>query len=150
MKSYMCKPFEALKSRIAPASPLHINPGAMISSPASSIISTEAAMTNMAIQHSENGHDHMDMSLINNLNGNPSNNDLNLTSSLMSLLSGSNHQQLLGQQNNQPNQLANGLNALNRMQLQNGQHSQQGLLNALAQQQHNTSNGNNSNFSFVQ
>ncbi|KAI6176721.1 DNTTIP1-dimer domain-containing protein [Aphelenchoides bicaudatus] len=152
MKAYMCKPFEALKSRIAPASPLQINPNAMLSSPASSIVSTEAAMTQMAIQQQENGQDHsMDMSLINNLNGNAagSGNDINLTSSLMSLLSGSN-QQLLGQHNNQNNQLANGLSALNHLQLQNGQHPQQGLLNALAQQQQNTSNGNNSNFSFVQ
>lgn len=153
MKSYMLKPFEALKSRIAPASPLHINPNAMISSPASSIISTEAAMTNMAIQQSENGQDHTldSMSLVNNLNGSaPGNaNDLNLTSSLMSFLSGSTHQQLLNQQNNQSSQLANGLNALNHLQLQNGQHTQQeSLLNALAQQQQNTSN--NSNFSFVQ
>lgn len=134
----MCKPFEALKQRIAPASPLHINPNVMISSP-SSILSTEVAMTNMVIrQQDSNSQDRQMESIQNNLsslassgllgtlNGTSANitDNLNLTNSLMNFLNSTNHQQF-----SVTNQQSNGFGALNHLQIQNGQ---QNLLNALA------------------
>lgn len=140
----MAKPFESLKARIAPASsPLHINP--MISSPTPSIISTEAALTNMVLQHQ--GQDHQMESMLNsmtnrnmlsNINGGANPNNMHLTSSLMSLLNNSGNTSIV-----------NGLSSALNMQLQqNGQHSQQGLLNAIAQHQQN-SHTNGTNYSFV-
>lgn len=128
----MGKPFEQLKSRIAPASPLHIS-AANVLSP--SIINV--AMNSMALQqHSQPSLSHQNSQQQIDLNSLALlNNGASTSGPTSNLLTNGNMNSLLSLQQMlvQSGQLEamNGLtNALNSLQ-QNGQNGQQQLLNAL-------------------
>ncbi|KAI6214833.1 DNTTIP1-dimer domain-containing protein [Aphelenchoides besseyi] len=143
MKIYMTRPFDSLKSRIAPASPLHIASNSMISGPiaqSQQMISPNvmnAAISGMVLHQphaTNNGNNNLSHQLSSNVQnalGTVGNGNLN--SSLINLLSGELNQTQRSNPNPQLHNI-NGLNsALNNLQLPD-QMAQSHVLNALNRQ----------------